>query len=184
MRHAFAATVAWFGLTALLLSQVVAVADEVESAKEYGPGNETTLRPSALSLRGDYFIGYVNADPAGVSTVVSLTNLSDRDCNVSVDWIAAFESVPSCTTTSTIPPGGSRDHCARDLSGLITLCNEVCDPELVLEGKAIVTIQQGCRVAFGIDARLYHTTVDGQGIEGIGTLRVVRIRPGRGNKGD
>jgi hypothetical protein len=75
------------------------------------------------------------------ATVVSITNQSDKINRVFVSYFKGFTDniSPVCVTSFAIPPDFTVDFSSRNLPGELTVCNAVCNPELVFdEGRAIV----------------------------------------------
>jgi hypothetical protein len=119
------------------------------------------------------------------STVVSITNQrSSGNCTTSVDWRVGFGGV-SCTTTLTLGPGQTGEHCSRPLPNQVAVCNATCSPALTnIEGNAVIGSQNvtGCNL-IAVDGRIYHTTGStDSAVAAVTNPHVVRI--GAGNAGD
>jgi hypothetical protein len=110
-----------------------------------------------------YLVTYMNSQTGGPirsTTVVSVTNQSDKTNLVSVSYFKGFtdNTSPVGVTSFAIPPDFTVDFSSRDLPGELTVCNSVCNPELVFdEGRAIVSSR---RPEIGVSSRVYYTAGD------------------------
>jgi hypothetical protein len=93
------------------------------------------------------------------STVISITNHSTVSCSTSVDWRIGLGGL-ACTTTVTVAPGNTAEHCSRSLPFAVASCQATCSPALTnTEGSAIIgsVNTAGCNL-IAVDGRIYHTT--------------------------
>jgi hypothetical protein len=134
-----------------------------------------------------YVVTYLRSNPSTsprTATVISITNNSSGSCQTSVDWKVGFGGV-SCTTSLTLGPGQTGEHCSRPLGTGGLLCNATCSPALTaIEGNAIVgsTNSTACS-AIALEARTFYTTGSSdQTLNAISPSKVVRF--GAGNSGD
>lgn len=133
-----------------------------------------------------YLVTYMHSETGSrirSATVVSVTNQSDRPNLVSVSYFKGFSdnTSPVGVTSLSIPPDFTVDFCSRNLPGELTVCNSVCNPELVFdEGRAIVSSR---RPEIGVSSRVYYTAGD-RDTELLSITDSKIIRFGRGNKGD
>lgn len=110
-----------------------------------------------------YLVTYMNSqtgDRVRSATVVSVTNQAERPIRVVVTWFKGFSdnSSPVGATSFAIPADFTVDFSSRDLPGTLTVCNAVCNPELVFdEGRAIVS---STHAAIGVSSRVYYTSGD------------------------
>ena len=133
-----------------------------------------------------YLITYMNSQTGGrirSATVVTVTNQSDRPNLVSVAYFKGFSAntSPVGATSFLIPPDFTVDFSSRNLPGELTVCNSICNPELVFdEGRAIVSSK---RPQIAVSSRVYYTA-DERDLEllSITDSKVVRFE--QGNKGD
>jgi hypothetical protein len=176
-------------LAALLLSgapgSVVVLATE-------GDGSEGDMtRSEALSAVVPvqipaWLVTYMKSATGGAiqaCTVISITNQSaTRSCPTSVDFFFGSGDL-ACTTTVTIEPGQTWEHCSRNITPGIVFCNASCQPPLTnVEGKAIVRTTEGCRPKLAVFPRVYYTnSVDGA-VQAIAAVNLVRIN--KANAGD
>lgn len=133
-----------------------------------------------------YLVTYMNSQTGGPirsATVVSVTNQSDKANLVSVSYFKGFtdNTSPVGVTSFAIPPDFTVDFSSRDLPGELTVCNSVCNPELVFdEGRAIVSSR---RPEIGVSSRVYYTAGDRDTeLLSITDSKVVRF--GQANEGD
>lgn len=133
-----------------------------------------------------YLVTYMHSETGGPirsATVVSVTNQSDRPNLVSVSYFKGFtdNTSPVGVTSFAIPPDFTVDFSSRDLPTQLTVCNSVCNPELVFdEGRAIVSSR---RPEIGVSSRVYYTAGDrDEELLSITDSKVVRF--GKANKGD
>jgi hypothetical protein len=114
------------------------------------------------------------------ATVVSVTNLTSRVCDMSVAWFKGFAPEnPVCVLDFAANAGETVDFCSRALPISVTACDPVC--ALVLDqGKAIVG--SSCS-RIGVSARVYYTAPeDDSDVLAITDSKIVGV--GVGNKGD
>ncbi|MGI8685723.1 MAG: hypothetical protein ACR2MO_11675 [Acidimicrobiales bacterium] len=133
-----------------------------------------------------YLVTYMNSQTGGrirSATVVSVTNQADKPIRVVVTWFKGFSdnSSPVGTTSFAIPADFTVDFSSRNLPGELTVCNAVCNPELVFdEGRAIVSSTHS---AIGVSSRVYYTSGDrDEQLLAITDSKVVVF--GAGNNGD
>jgi hypothetical protein len=133
-----------------------------------------------------YVVTYMHSQtgsPIRSATVVSVTNQSDRPNRVSVSYFKGFtdNSSPVGATSFSIPPDFTVDFASRNLPAELTLCNSVCNPELVFdEGRAIVSSK---RPEIAVSSRIYYTAGEKDSeLLAITDSKVVRFD--QGNKGD
>lgn len=130
----------------------------LERYHEFGEFGE--LRTPYLPSRARYLVTYMNSQARGrlrSATIVSVTNQSDRINRVFVSYFKGFSdnASPVGVTAFAIPPDYTVDFASRDLPGEITVCNSVCNPELVFdEGRAIVSSMWP---EIGVSARVVYT---------------------------
>ena len=139
-----------------------------------------------LPVRTRYLVTYMQSNTSGrlrSSTVVSVTNQSDRPNLVTVSWFRGFvdNSSPSGVSSFVIPPDFTVDFGSRDIPADLTTVNSVPSPELTFdEGRALVSSRQP---EIGVSARVYYTAGDGdERLEAITDSKVVQF--GQGNAGD
>jgi hypothetical protein len=133
-----------------------------------------------------YLVTYMKSETGGrirSATVVSVTNQSDKTNLVSVSYFKGFSdnTSPVGVTSFSIPPDFTVDFCSRNLPSELTVCNSVCNPELVFdEGRAIVSSR---RREIGVSSRIYYTAGDRDAeLLSITDSKIVRF--GQANKGD
>jgi hypothetical protein len=133
-----------------------------------------------------YLVTYMNSQTAGEirsATVVSVTNQSDRPNLVTVAYFKGFSdnTSPVGVTSFTIPPDFTVDFSSRNLPTELTVCNSICNPELVFdEGRAIVSSR---RPEIGVSSRVYYTAGD-RDTELLSITDSNIVRFGQGNEGD
>ncbi|ETX01685.1 MAG: hypothetical protein ETSY2_36765 [Candidatus Entotheonella gemina] len=118
-----------------------------------------------------YLVSYIRSQTTLplFDTVISLTNVHDDNCPVTVVWMSNSGD-ELCLTESTIPSNQTHHHCSSqnpEASGVTMACRAVCDASASsLEGHAIVQTVGRCRVRLGVDAKIYSATfmrnVDGR----------------------
>ena len=94
------------------------------------------------------------------ATIVSVTNQSSQQNEVTVTWFRGFtdNSSPVGSSTFVIPPDFTVDFGSRNLPGELTVVNSTPNPELTFdEGRAIVSSR---RPQIGVSARVYYTSGD------------------------
>ena len=132
-----------------------------------------------------YLVTYMNSQTSGAirsATVVSITNQSDRINRVFVSYFKGFSdnTSPVCVTGFAIPPDFTFDFGSRNLPGELTVCNAVCNPELVFdEGRAIVSSMWP---EIGVSSRIYYTRERDTELLAITDAKIVAF--GKGNRGD
>ena len=134
-----------------------------------------------------YRVTYMKSNTAATAlrtaTVVSITNQSSVSCGTSVDFKVGSSTV--CTTSVTIAPGTTVDHCSRTIPSGITSCNATCSPSLTFdEGHAIVgsSSTTGCE-KIAVSARTYYTSSTSDSpVSAVTDAKVVKL--GVGNAGD
>jgi hypothetical protein len=100
------------------------------------------------------------------ATVVSVTNLSDEVCDVSVAWVPGLNpnSGAVCSTDVALEPEVTAGFCSLGVrNDLATFCTAICDPPLSgrrnqgppMEGRAIVA--SSC-TNIGVSGRVYYVT--------------------------
>jgi hypothetical protein len=133
-----------------------------------------------------YLVTYMNSQTGGrirSATVVSVTNQSAQTNLVSVSYFKGFSdnTSPVCVTSFPIPPDFTVDFSSRNLPGELTVCNSVCNPELVFdEGRAIVSSRLP---EIGVSSRVYYTAGE-QDLELLSITDSKIVAFGRGNRGD
>jgi hypothetical protein len=133
-----------------------------------------------------YLVTYMKSETAGrirSATVVTVTNQSDKTNLVSVSYFKGFtnNTSPVGVTSFSIPPDFTVDFSSRNLPSELTVCNSVCNPELVFdEGRAIVSSR---RPEIAVSSRIYYTAGD-QDLELLSITDSKIVRFGHGNKGD
>jgi len=118
------------------------------------------------------------------ATVVSITNNSSTTCGTSVDWKIGFGGV-ACTTSLTLAPGQTGEHCSRSINDGLAVCNATCSPQLTAdEGNAIIGSTSGTPcAAIAVSARTFYTTgASDQTLNAVSDANIVRV--GAGNNGD
>lgn len=133
-----------------------------------------------------YLVTYMNSQTGGrirSATVVSVTNQSDKINRVFVSYFKGFSdnTSPVGVTAFAIPPDFTVDFSSRNLPGELTVCNSVCNPELVFdEGRAIVSSMWP---EIGVSSRIYYTSGDkDENLLSITDSKIVVF--GKGNRGD
>jgi hypothetical protein len=132
-----------------------------------------------------YLVTYMISDRFNApnsASVVSVTNLTQEVCHVSVEWFRGFDTNenPSCVTDFALGSDFTADFCSRDLPAGVTVRNSTCDPELDFhEGRSIVGAS--CD-AIGVSGRVYYTGRDDTDLEAITDSKIVRLDVG--NQGD
>lgn len=133
-----------------------------------------------------YLVTYMNSQARGrirSATVVSVTNQSDKINRVFVSYFKGFSdnTSPVGVTAFAIPPDFTVDFSSRNLPGELTVCNSVCNPELVFdEGRAIVSSMWP---EIGVSSRVYYTSGDkDENLLSITDSKIVIF--GKGNHGD
>jgi hypothetical protein len=115
-------------------------------------------------------------------TVISVTNQGTKSCPTSVDFLFGDGSL-ACTTTRTVEPGETWEHCSRDVKGAIVTCNATCSPGLTLaEGRAIVRTTPACKPKIAVYPRVYYTSAGDGVVQAIADVNVVKID--KANAGD
>ena len=147
--------------------------------------NATPQLPAGQVAR--YRVTYMKSNTATAnrtSTVVSITNQSGATCSTGVDWRIGFGGT-ACTTSLTLGPGQTGEHCSRSIPSAVSSCNATCSPGLTFnEGSAIVgsSTTTGCS-KIAVSARTYHTTgTDDSAVAAATDAKIVKI--GAGNSGD
>ena len=154
-----------------------------------GSGPQTrVLTPQVAIGQVPRYVSTYMASQTGPSprsaTVISITNNSSSVCGTSVDWKVGFGGV-SCTTTLSLAPGQTGEHCSRSLNSGLAVCNATCAPELTaIEGNAIIGSTSGTPcAAIAVSARTFYTTgTSDQTLNGVSDANLVRV--GSGNNGD
>jgi len=104
------------------------------------------------------------------NTIISLTNIHDDSCPVTIVWISN-EGEALCTTESTIPSNQTHHHCSSsnpEDSAVTIECRAVCNASTSsnMEGHAIVQTVGRCGVRMAADVKVYSATftrnVDGR----------------------
>jgi hypothetical protein len=137
----------------------------------------------AVQVANRYLVTYMSSDtssPNRSATVVTVTNQSNKSCDVKVTWFKGFTpDTPVCTTTTKVASGVTHDFCSRSLPQDITACNSICDPELTFdEGKAIVSSSKSNDCDdIGVESRVYYTTggADTE-VAAVSNPKIVRVR--------
>ncbi len=150
-------------------------------------GELEAIEPTAgIPSTPRYLVTYMNSQTGGrirSATVVSVTNQSDKINRVFVSYLKGFSdnSSPVCVTAFAIPPDFTVDFASRNLPSEITVCNSVCNSELVFdEGRAIVSSMWP---EIGVSSRVYYTAGDcDTELLSITDSKVVVF--GKGNRGD
>jgi hypothetical protein len=180
------------GLVALLVSGGFAGTYSTafaQGAHDDGSGPETRLiSPQIAAGQVRRYVATYMASRTAPSprsaTVVSITNGSSTTCGTSVDWKVGFGGV-ACTTSLTLGPGQTGEHCSRSINDGLAICNATCSPQLTgEEGNALIgsTIGTPC-AAIAVSARTFYTTGSAdQTLNGVSDAKIVRV--GAGNNGD
>lgn len=133
-----------------------------------------------------YLVTYMNSQTGGrirSATVVSVTNQSGMINRVFVSYFKGLtdNTSPVGMTAFAIPPGFTVDFSSRNLPGELTVCNSICNPELVFdEGRAIVS---SMFPEIGVSSRIYYTSGDNdENLLSITDSKIVVF--GKGNQGD
>jgi len=154
--------------------------------KQIELGNLGELPLTALPGKPRYLVTYMHSETGGrirSATVVSVTNQSALTNRVFVSYFLGFtdNTTPVCVCAFAIPPDFTVDFCSRDLPTALTVCNCVCDPELVFdEGRAVVSSMWP---EIGVSSRVYYTSGDDDtGLLAITDSKIVAF--GQGNNGD
>lgn len=133
-----------------------------------------------------YLVTYMNSQTGSrirSATVVSVTNQSDKINRVFVSYFKGFtdNTSPVGVTAFAIPPDFTVDFSSRNLPAELTVCNSICNPELVFdEGRAIVS---SMFPEIGVSSRIYYTSGDkDENLLSITDSKIVSF--GRGNRGD
>jgi len=133
-----------------------------------------------------YLVTYMNSQTGGAirsATVVSVTNQSNQPNLVTVAYFKGFSdnTSPVGVTSFAIPPDFTVDFSSRNLPTELTVCNSICNPELVFdEGRAIVSSRQP---EIGVSSRVYYTAGD-RDTELLAITDSNIVRLGQGNNGD
>jgi hypothetical protein len=154
-----------------------------------GSGPQTRLfTPQVAVGQVPRYVATYMASQTGPSprsaTVISITNNSSSVCGTSVDWKVGFGGV-SCTTTLSLAPGQTGEHCSRSLNSGLAICNATCSPELTaIEGNAIIGSTSGTPcAAIAVSARTFYTTgTSDLTLNGVSDTNLVRVASG--NNGD
>jgi hypothetical protein len=149
-------------------------------------GNLGELPAIALPNIPRYLVTYMNSQTGGrvrSATVVSVTNQAPTINRVWVSYFKGFSdnTTPVCVCAFAIPPDFTVDFSSRQLPGALTVCNCVCNPELVFdEGRAIVSSMWP---EIGVSSRIYYTRGDNDvDLLAITDSKVVPFA--KGNNGD
>jgi len=175
-----------FIFSGCMTSLSTALAEEPYDDGAAGVAAESALRFTEPVVHR-YLVTYLKSrtDAPRSASVVSITNQSNRSCDVKIDWFTGFTpDTPACTTMAVVDPGVTHDFCSRDLLSNITTCNITCDPELTFtEGKAIVSSNKSCN-RIGVESRVYYTTgeTSDTGVAAVSNPKIVRA--GQDNRGD
>jgi hypothetical protein len=181
-----AASVAAVGITLMFTGAFSTAFGQAANDDVGGPGIQslTSTSPMRTGRHLPRFIAaYMKSrtvDSPRSATVVSITNDSSVTCETSVDWKIGFNGV-ACTTTLTLAPGDTGDHCSRAIPDALTTCNATCSPELTFdEGNAIIGSASAspCK-AIAVSARTYYTTgTSDETLNAITDARIVRVGGG------
>ena len=152
-------------------------------------GDALSLRENALAVgpveTPVWLVTFMKSMTGGAiqtCTVISVTNQGARSCPTSVDFLFGEGSL-ACTTTLTIEPGQTWEHCSRDVKGAIVTCNATCSPGLTFtEGRAIVRTTLVCKPKIAVYPRVYYTSAEDGVVQAIADVNVVRIN--KANAGD
>jgi hypothetical protein len=132
-----------------------------------------------------YLVTYMNSQTNSAirsATVVSVTNQSDKINRVFVSYFKGFtdNTSPVGVTAFAIPPDFTVDFSSRNLPGELTVCNAICNPELIFdEGRAIVSSMWP---EIGVSSRIYYTRERDTELLAITNTKVVVFQ--HGNHGD
>jgi len=124
---------------------------------------EELLPTAGIPSTPRYLVTYMNSQTGGrirSATVVTVTNQSDKINRVFVSYFKGFSdnTSPVGVTAFAIPPEFTVDFASRNLPTEITVCNSICNPELVFdEGRAIVSSMWP---EIGVSSRVYYTAGD------------------------
>ncbi len=95
-------------------------------------------------------------------TVISITNVNDTNCPVTIVW-KANNSTELCTTESTLQPNQTQHHCSSQKpedDRITTMCDAVCNrPTNSMEGHAVIQTVGSCGVRFGVDAKVFSAII-------------------------
>lgn len=172
-------------------TEVLAQATEVPAQEKDGSGAQTEallLQRPRKAQTGRYLVTYMNSDAVSsgihAATVVTVTNLAGRACNVSVRWFRGVRPGRICTTNlNALASNRTVEFCSRNLPIPVTQCNSTCSPEITFgEGRAVVASSKAsARCArLGVSARVYYSSdISNSEIQAITDSRVLRLRAGR-----
>ena len=151
----------FLGLTFTLLAALPPVAALAQADR--GPAAQAAAPELPAGHVPRYRLTYMTSQSLTAirsATVVSITNQSGATCVTSVDWRFGLGGGAACTTTLSLGPAQTGEHCSRPLPDEIANCNATCSPALTaIEGNAVIGSRNiaGCdRIA--VDARIYYTT--------------------------
>lgn len=116
------------------------------------------------------------------ATVISLSNQGTATCSTSVDFFFGG-GLLACTTTLSIGPGQTLEHCSRSIPLEIVSCNSTCSPALTLnEGHAVVGTTSACKSKLAVYPRLYYTGPSDTAVQAVADVKLVKT--GKSNTGD
>jgi len=157
---------------------------KLKQLQELGELEDAELRGLPPTPR--YVVTYMNSQTGGrmrSATVVSVTNQSDRINRVFVSFFKGFtdDNSPVGLAVFAVPPQFTVDFSSRNLPSELTVCNAICNPELVFdEGRAIVSSMWP---EIAVSSRVYYTSGDkDEQLNAITDSNIVVY--GRANRGD
>ena len=149
---------------------------EVSALSALNDSERQIKRMRVVNMRS--VVGSVNT-----ATAISVTNLGNKDCRVSVDWFRAKIRAADCNTSLIISAGQQRTFCSRLVSNdVFELCDETCDPELTFnQGHAIVNSDKSkkCR-NLAVSPRIFYTNRKDSTVLGVSNPKVVILKGNRG----
>jgi hypothetical protein len=166
-----------------LVPVVLAVEDDGSDGDAISPReNALAVGPVEIPVWLVTFMKSMTGGAIQTCTVISVTNQGTQSCPTSVDFLFG-DGILACTTTQTVEPGETWDHCSRDVKGAIVTCNATCRPGLTLaEGRAIVRTTAACKPKIAVYPRVYYTSAGDGAVQAIANVNVVRIN--KANAGD
>lgn len=152
-----------------------------------GPAVQNSSQPLIVNEVPTYRVGYMYSTTASPrrAMVISITNNSSLPCDTTVRWLRGDNELIG-TSSVTLLPGETLEHCSRSLPFATVVCNAISSPEVApppdIEGKADVHLASACESSSNIDAKQYYMT--GENDEDIaGVYRAATIR-GNNFRGD
>ena len=166
-----------------LVPVVLAAEDDGSDGDAISPGEKALAVESAQIPV--WLVTFMKSTTGGgiqACTVISVTNQGTKSCPTSVDFLLGTGSLV-CTTTRTVEPGETWEHCSRDVKSGIVTCNAACSPGLTFdEGRAIVRTTSACKQKIAVYPRVYYTSGGDGSVQAIADVNVVKID--KANAGD